>query len=138
MQGYLLLHSMTRKLESCMGKLARLIDADIATLKGEIKLSNPKLAWKPVTIVLLLIKEEEVLGISNVSYEVLKWKRKCRCESTCIFYLNIFQSTKDNWVCNPDKELSLSQFKWMEYLFLKYFLVLCPTLFCNQEYYFLK
>jgi len=27
-----------------MGKLARLIEADIATLKGENKLSNPKLA----------------------------------------------------------------------------------------------
>jgi hypothetical protein len=38
------LHSMSRKLESCKGKPTRLIEAEIATLKGEIKLSNPKLA----------------------------------------------------------------------------------------------
>ena len=61
------MHSRSRKLESCLGKPARLIEADKATLKGEIKLSNPKLALKPVAIVSLLIKEVEVSGIRNLS-----------------------------------------------------------------------
>jgi hypothetical protein len=53
-------------------KPAWLIEAEIATLKSEIKLSNPKLALKPVTIISTLIKEEEVLGISIARYEVLE------------------------------------------------------------------
>ena len=63
---------MTRELVSCLGKPARLIEADIATLKGEIKLSNPKLALKPVTIVFLLIKEEEFQELSIKRYELLR------------------------------------------------------------------
>jgi hypothetical protein len=43
-----------------LGKPARLIEAEIATIKGVIKLSNPKLALKPVAIVFLLIKKEEI------------------------------------------------------------------------------
>ena len=57
---HIVLHSRSRKLESCLGKPARLIEADKATLKGERKLSNPKLALKPVTIVFLLIRKEEI------------------------------------------------------------------------------
>jgi hypothetical protein len=53
-------------------KPAWLIEAEIATLKSEIKLSNPKLALKPVTIISTLIKEEGVLGISIARYEVLE------------------------------------------------------------------
>jgi hypothetical protein len=55
-----------------LGKPARLIEADIATLKGESKLSNPKLALKPVTIVFLLIKEEEFQELSIKRYELLR------------------------------------------------------------------
>jgi hypothetical protein len=51
-----------------LGKPARLIEADLATLKGERKLSNPKLVLKPVTIVFLLIKKEE---ISSIKYHAV-------------------------------------------------------------------
>ena len=79
------MHSMTRELVSCLGKPARLIEADIATLKGEIKLSNPKLALKPVTIVFLLIKKEEISGVDITRYELLKRNRESRHENVCFF-----------------------------------------------------
>ena len=75
-------------------KPAWLIEAEITTLKSEIKLSNPKLALKPVTIVSILIKKEGILGISTERYEVLKRKRKSRYESTCFFYVSNLNSAQ--------------------------------------------